>query len=113
MKNFIEQLWYGMHKETPDSPESKFYWEKLFESVEELADPKYNKNDVSDHIYDIAAPYGSAECLRGWKHGIGFALRLAVESLYTPDMTMEEAEEQYKQYGRPISKIRLTEENHD
>ena len=103
MTTFIDRLLHSVHEDTPDSPESLFYWDKLFESVEALADPRYDKGDVSNHLYDIAAPYGSAERLQGWKQGIGFALRLVMETLYTPDMTRQEAEKEYKSYGRPLN----------
>ena len=110
MITFIESLWHSIHEDTPDSKEASFYWDKLFESVGALADPKYDKTDVSNHLYDIVSPYGSAERLQGWKHGIAFALRLIIETLHTPEMTRKEAEKQYKHIASPLKERRGAQE---
>jgi len=95
MNDIIEQLFYSLYEDDPDPPEQSFYWDKLFESVEAMADSKYDKRDVGAHLYDIVAPYGSACKMQGWKSGISFMLQLFVECQHTPDKTRADAEAEY------------------
>ncbi len=101
-KTFLEDVFYAIYGEDADSEESKFYWDTLMTAVEQYADPKYDRNSLSNHFYYIACGLSHAEVMRGFQRGITFAMRMMADTLYTPERTRNAAEEAYKRFLQPV-----------
>ena len=100
--DLLETIFYKLHGETQSCTEASFYWEKLFERVEQIADPKFSKNEVSDHLYGIAAPMSRAEQLHGWKLGVAFGLQLSSEAINPQFIGHAEVEQTYYKVHRTL-----------
>ena len=92
LKTFLENIYLELYREEKDGQAALFYWEKAFEIIEKYIDPKYDRNYVSNTLYDALAPCGVEQEMIGFKRGLTHALKLTVETMSTPEKTRDEAE---------------------
>jgi len=92
VKHTLETVYLNLYENEKDDAESTFYWDRLFEVVEQYGNPAYNKVDVSNAIYDCAAPFGRAREMLGLRRGLELAFRLAADTMVAKPVTQDEAE---------------------
>ena len=92
LKTFLENIYLDLYEDEKDGQAALFYWDKMFEVIEKYIDPKYDRNYVSNTLYNALAPYGREQEMIGFKRGLTHALKLTVETMSTPEKTRDEAE---------------------
>jgi len=76
MKTFIEKLYREQRGEKRNNPLAELLWDKLENDIETIADPKYDKDSVSDHFRDLISEFSIAESTQAFKMGVDFTLQL-------------------------------------
>lgn len=87
--------------------ESDYLWRLLFERIDQYANPAFDAEDVSSHFFKILRPLYRAVEIEGFKRGVSLAMRLAVETLYTPEKSKDEIEREYESLksAGPLSQV--------
>ena len=105
----LEDIYYPMFQDEPDSEENNFYFNKFVEAIEKYTDPAYDSVDMCNYFADITGPLGLAQEHQGFKRGFSLALSLAVQALYVPDKTRNQVEFEYHRHSKePPQKIEVT-----
>jgi len=99
MKDILESIWHKLYEDADSNPEISFYWNKIIDDATAHADPKYCKSSISQHFYNLACAYGSAEKLQAFERGVQLGLQFS-QLLITkePQPTPKQLEADFKEH---------------
>lgn len=104
-EDIIKEIWIKLSSNLPEDQEADYYWKKLLERVKYVADPKYDKNSVSDHFFIIASLLTCAEQLHGFRMGINYILQLVTASQNTPSKEKFKLNQDYERLVSPLVEV--------
>lgn len=75
-------LWHKLHGISEESDEESMHWDKLKEMIKTIAGSEISI-DMDNHLQDIITDLLIAARIHGWRKGLDFGHRFAVEALHT------------------------------
>ena len=90
----------------PDDAGITFYWDTFFKDIETYCAPEFDKNELSDHFYDIVCGLCGAEGAQAFRRGAALGLGLVIEALGPPTRTRQEVRDDYEGRLRPVGPAR-------
>lgn len=100
--SFLERLYEEFYCELPDSSEEILFRKTLIEHIEQYADPKYDKESINEHFSGIISSLSDAKRMTGLKEGISLALQFFYLKSETPDIPLDEMEQDFLERLCPV-----------
>ena len=92
----LKQVYRTLYDGNESTKEADFLWRLLYDEIAKYIDPKYARDDIEEHLFNILEPLCQSLEVDAFKRGISLVMRLTAETFCTPGKTYNEAEHEWQ-----------------
>ena len=102
--NSLEEFYVHSFSSDPDPVGNRYYYDRIFESIEKITSTDYDENVVSSHFYHLINLLERTSELKAFKQGIRLMFMLVSECLLAPVDDCFELRRDYERVVEPLYK---------